>query len=162
MGDEAVGNLGLDTLFLDMDVLVDDYNNSVGGANGNSLVNNNDNTTVKALVKALTTKGGKGKTNVNTTMNMTMNANINTVVNGEVSGTGTGTRRVRGTRIRAMASSGNLRTIGMAFSSNVLFGADDSALDDSTATSLTGFTDAMLGIGGSVSITVGKCASGRN
>lgn len=157
-GQGGVGGVGSVTVLLDTYLMFDKYN--VAGATGNKVVNTKDKTTLKTLVKNVTNR--KGKTTVKTTMNTTMNANTNMLVNGGVSGTTTRTRRVRNTRMRRMASGGKLRTMGIAFSSNVLFGADDTALDAPTGSTLDGFTGGILGRGGSVSITVCKCASGAN
>lgn len=155
----VVGGAGVVTLLLDTALMFDKYN-GVGGATGNNLVNNNNNTTLKTVVNKVTKRNGN--TTVNTTMNTTMNANTNILVKGGVSGTTRRTTRVRKTRMRRMASGGNLRTMGIAFSSNVLFGAKGTTLDTRTGSTLDGFTGGMLGRGESVSMSVCKCASGRN
>lgn len=98
---------------------------------------------------------------MNTTVNTTINNATNGLVKGRVSGMGTRTRAIGGTRISAIASTGNLATIGMAFSSNVLFRAGGCTLGTDTGGSLTRFTR-ILGGGTSYRMTVRNCASTAN
>lgn len=155
----VVGGVGFVILFVDVAVVFDKYTD-VGGANGNTTVNNNSNTTLNTVLNNIV--NGNGNTTVNTTVNATMNTKANTLVNGGVSGTTTRTGRVRNTRMRRVASGGKLRTIGIAFSSKVLFAANGTGLDTTTGSTLDGFTGGILGRGESVSMSVCKCASGRN
>lgn len=155
---EIVGGVGFAMLLLYNTLLLNDYN-AVGGGTGNKVVNNNSNTTTNTVVNKLV--NGNGKTTVKTTMNTTMNANTNITVKRGVSGGTTRTTGVRNTRIRRMASTGNLPTIGMSFTTNVLFNFGSTTLDGRTGTSLHRLTR-VLGRSPAASVTVVNRASGIN